>query len=389
MLKLGEKIISDIYLGNKKIAKVFLGDKLVYQSGKPIFLDYVHFDGDCYVDTGIKLQSCTVETAVQYEAGHSRRMLSGWVGYSNLYWGMQTNGTFELGGANLNSKTNLTDYTEINIIYDVENKKATPTVDGFTQDYVITPDYSQTYTIGCSIPSSSNKIIGNVYYHRFKDANGEVIQNLRPCIDTQGVVCFYDLVTKKYFYNQGTGTLKAGGRFVTSILFDGNSFIDTGIAHQTCDVECTVRFEETGTRQLMGFGSSSAQYWGKPANSVIVEGVSGSNCTDKTDVVLNFNTDEAGVVKITRSADGKTVVGSNGASISNMPYIIAGLPLRSATDIGYLCTCEIWSNKTYIAGKLVQDLRPYVDADGVACFKDVVTGNLFYNQGTGTLGYTE
>ena len=36
MLKLGEKIISDIYLGDKKIAKVFLGDKLVYQANKPI-----------------------------------------------------------------------------------------------------------------------------------------------------------------------------------------------------------------------------------------------------------------------------------------------------------------------------------------------------------------
>lgn len=45
MLKLGEKIISDIYLGDKKIAKVFWGDKLVYQANKPIFLDYISFDG--------------------------------------------------------------------------------------------------------------------------------------------------------------------------------------------------------------------------------------------------------------------------------------------------------------------------------------------------------
>ena len=389
MLKLGEKIINKLYLGDKAISKAYLGAKLVFQANTINFIDAVHFDGNCYVDTGIKLQSCTVETAVKYEYNNTRRMLSGWVGYNNLYWGMQTNGQFELGGGHLNSNTNLTDYTEFQIIYNITEKTATPTVDGYTNSYTITPDYSNNYTIGCSVPSSGNKVIGNVYYHRFISPDGTVIQDLRPCIDAKGVVCFYDLVTRKYFYNQGTGTLKAGGRFVTSILFDGASYINTGIAHQTCDVECTIRFEETGARQLMGFGSSSAQYWGKPANSVIVEGISGSNCTDKTDVVLNFNTDEAGVVKITRSADGKTVVGSNGASISNMPYTIGGLPLRSATDIGYWCTCEVWSNKIYVAGKLVQDLRPYVDANGVACFKDIVGGEIFYNKGTGTLTYTE
>ena len=234
---------------------------------------------------------------------------------------------------------------------------------------------------------SSNKFKGEIYGCQIHE-KGVLVQDLKPCV-VNGVVGFYDMVTGKFFTNAGTGELKPSARFVSSILFDGASYINTGIAHQTCDVECTIRFEETGTRQLMGFGSSSAQYWGKPANSVIVEGVSGSNCTDKTDVVLNFNTDEAGVVKITRSADGKTVVGSNGASISNMPYIIGGLPLRSATDIGYWCTCEVWSNKIYVAGKLVQDLRPYVDSDGVACFKDIVGGGIFYNKGTGTLTYTE
>ena len=81
---------------------------------------------------------------------------------------------------------------------------------------------------------------------------------------------------------------KAGGRFVKSILFDGASFIDTGIAHQTCDVECCIRFEENGTRQLMGFGSSTAQYWGKPANSVTLEGLSGYYMKTQDFLFLHF-----------------------------------------------------------------------------------------------------
>lgn len=32
--------------------------------------------------------------------------------------------------------------------------------------------------------------------------------HLRPCLDTQGVPCMYDEVSKRYFYNRGTGTFK-------------------------------------------------------------------------------------------------------------------------------------------------------------------------------------
>ena len=32
--------------------------------------------------------------------------------------------------------------------------------------------------------------------------------HLRPCLDTKGVPCMYDEVSKRYFYNQGTGTFK-------------------------------------------------------------------------------------------------------------------------------------------------------------------------------------
>lgn len=180
MLKLGEKIISDIYLGDKKIAKVFLGDKLVYQANKPIFLDYVHFDGNSYINTGIALQTCTIETAVKYESGHSQRMLNGWVGDYGLYWGMQTNGSFELAGSSLSQTTNLTDYTVVKIKYDLTTNVVTPTVDDVTQSFNITVTNTKPYTIGCSTPTSPNKVIGNVYYHRFTNADGELIQDLRP-----------------------------------------------------------------------------------------------------------------------------------------------------------------------------------------------------------------
>lgn len=168
-------------------------------------LDYVIFDGDSYIDTGLKHVSCRIETAVKYEAGQSRRMLTGWSG-AGSYWGMTSNGKLEVSGANVTTETNLTDYTTLEIVLDNENLLFTVTADNATKT-VQAVYASNTYTIGCSTPSSANKIIGNVYYHRAYNTDGVLIQDLRPCIDPDGTVCFYDMVTKKYFYNQGTGTL--------------------------------------------------------------------------------------------------------------------------------------------------------------------------------------
>ena len=177
---------------------------------------------------------------------------------------------------------------------------------------------------------------------------------------------------------------QAGGRFVKSILFDGASVIDTGIAHQTCDIECDIRFEETGTRQLMGFGTATGHFWGAGATGIF-DYMTGTNALDRTLVTINVNATD---INITVNADGKSRTGSKGNSLSSLKYGIGAAP-TGVSSSSYWCTCEVWGNKFYIGGELIQDLRPYVDENGVACFKDVVTGNIFYNQGTGTLGYTE
>ena len=78
---------------------------------------------------------------------------------------------------------------------------------------------------------------------------------------------------------------------------------------------------------------------------------------------------------------------STGSSISNYTYIIGA---AGTSTKAYYMTGEVWGNKfTNADGVVIQDLRPYVDSDGVACFKDIVSGAIFYNKGTGTLTYTE
>lgn len=347
------------------------------------FVDYISFDGASYISTGIPYQTCRLETTVKFSSD-SQRMLSGWSDQAGCYWGMSSSGFLEVGGSIYATGTNLRELTTVKASLDATNKTITASV-GDSSISRTGISSSRDYYIGCTITSSKLTIIGEVYGHKFWNEQGKLIKNLRPCV-VAGEAGFYDMVTGKIFTNSGTGTLKPSGRFVSSILFDGASYIDTGYKHQTCKIECTIRFEETGTRQLMGFGASTGQYWGKGANSSTIEYFNGTNILDKTDVVLEYNCDNPTAPYLTTYADGKTRVGAPGSAMTGSTYSLGCI---SASTTKYWCTCEVWGQKFYIGGVLVQDLRPYVDDDGVACFKDIVTGEIFYNKGTGTLGYTE
>ena len=55
----------------------------------------------------------------------------------------------------------------------------------------------------------SNNGIFKLYYFTIKQ-NGETVRDFRPAIDEDGVVCLYDNITNKYYYNAGTGSFDYG-----------------------------------------------------------------------------------------------------------------------------------------------------------------------------------
>lgn len=48
-----------------------------------------------------------------------------------------------------------------------------------------------------------------IYYCRFYE-NGELICDMRPCLDSNGTPCMYDLIRRRTLYNQGTGSFAWG-----------------------------------------------------------------------------------------------------------------------------------------------------------------------------------
>ena len=61
--------------------------------------------------------------------------------------------------------------------------------------------------------SGSNMINSNgifkLYYFTIRQ-NGETVRDFRPAIDEDGVICLYDNITNKYYYNSGTGSFISG-----------------------------------------------------------------------------------------------------------------------------------------------------------------------------------
>ena len=214
MLKLGEKIIKDIYLGDKKIAKAFLGDKLVYQAGKPIFLDYIITDGKSYIDT----EYCPNEnTYIVYDFEVITKPTVAYAGLfgarenSNLYpYNIFVNGSLlrlDFGrysdGATYKYEVNTRYLIKAGLgeiyINDELVKSYTPRIKqiqysmylgNFNADGV-------PYTTGVA-----QRIYPCPIYE-----NGVLVRDFKPCIAPNGQVAMYDEVNNKYHYGQGTGTL--------------------------------------------------------------------------------------------------------------------------------------------------------------------------------------
>ena len=355
------------------------------------FIDYVTTDGNSYIDT----EYCPNEnTYIEYTFEIVKAPPQAWNG---LFGSRQDTAYYAYNIFCRNSLSLRLDYGRYEEASYQTSLNTKYTMKAGLGEIYINDELVKSYTPQLQGTSPYPMYLGNfnnkgtpyatgtaqkIYPCKIKE-NNVLVRDLRPCV-SNGVVGFYDMVTGKIFTNAGTGELKASPRFVTSILFDGACVVDTGISHQDCTIECDIRFEETGKRQLMGFGSGTGQYWGAGATGIF-DYMSGTNALDRTFVTLDFNTTD---ITVTVNADGVTRLSSKGGQITTLKYRIGAAPTGVSSN-AYWCTCEIWSNKAYVNGELIQDLRPYVDENNVACFKDLVTGDLFYNQGTGTLGYTE
>ena len=262
-----------------------------------------------------------------------------------------------------------------------------------------------------------------IYDFKIYNAQGDLIQHLKPCLDEEGIPCMYDEVSKQYFYNQGTGTFgykkklrdfqpvldsngipclmdkvdkkyyydKNGKGFscdrysgVSYLKGDGNSWIDTGlIANQMHGyrIETKIINKSANSENTILFGSSQGgfdnananchlryNYYGYPQGLTFIDDDGTGQCwTMKVNEIYSF------------------VMTVNQPTSSNSFYLCAGNQRDSAIGV---CDCGIYYWKVYDTNNnLIQHLIPAIDTDGSIGMYDLVTETFFYNQGTGTFSY--
>lgn len=367
-------IFTKKYYYNKGTGKLIAG---------PHLLDYIKFDGKSWIDTGITELGGTWTVTASGDDSTQLRFLIGNGGQAANYYGALSNGKWGLGTASEeyyfeNARTSK---TTAEVIF--EESQATATVDGVTSVRPGTKVIGNFLLCGYqSLDNSAYLFKGDVYHCSYVDTTGKLILDLYPAIDTSGVVCMFDKVSHTYYYNQGSGEIKAGGRFVEYIEFDGNSYIDTGIAYQTCTVKTAVKYEANkGQRMLSGFSGTGA-YWGMTTQGLLeLNSKSGANTnlTDYTEVEFKVN---ATSTTLYGKADGVEVETSTVSTTDT--YTIGCTQSSSFNKIVGNVYYSTFYNAT---DELIQALRPYLDENGIPCFKDLVTNVKFYNIGTGTFKY--
>lgn len=72
-------------------------------------------------------------------------------------------------------------------------------------------DFTSTVTMALfrSKGVSGDYFRGRIYSCKHYN-NGKLIQDFVPCLDTEGVPCMFDLVSRKSFYNKGYGSFTWG-----------------------------------------------------------------------------------------------------------------------------------------------------------------------------------
>lgn len=222
-IKLGEKIIKDIYLGDKRIVKAYFGDKLVFEADKPIFVEWIEATGIQYINLGYisperaKTLRFVADMSIDTESGY--RLCGTGGNNRQLYFGFSLYGTFAYGPGYVDAtaggygKTGIKyqyDYDVLNGLYKVsENGTIVASSQFEFSGYKGGNFYLFCYAGTGEVPLSlwSGKIYSFLVYE-----NNTLIQDLRPCLHPKTFeACMYDMVSGTYFYNQGTGEFKYGG----------------------------------------------------------------------------------------------------------------------------------------------------------------------------------
>lgn len=245
--------------------------------------------------------------------------------------------------------------------------------------------------------NNNGSVISHTRYkmHSCKIWEGEVLKkDFIPCYrKSDGKPGMYDIITQEFFTNAGTGEFiceKPAYKLELAYLeSSGTQWIDTGVTMNTTTDEFEFVFQGIGKtiyKWFFGEHDDGARFGLGSGDGTNKRNVAYGKTTYKVkdtqmyDTIHRFNANLNGTflddVKITNYAAF--------SSISTLYLFNLNL-----NNVAYMSSVRIWSCKHKRNGVLIRDFIPVLDWNDRPCLYDKVSGELFYNQGTGEFLYGE
>ena len=366
----------------------------------PTFVDYIESTGTQYINTGINLTS----THNIVFDGYAKNEAS-------MYGVTSTNSEYKLNfiGSNqyriIRRKTGASDgysilsssySANVRHVFRMDNNKL------YIDDTLVATLTS--YEITCDIPlyifavnnQGSASISGSTRCYSFKIYdNGSLVRDFKPCHDTRGVYCMYDTVTKKYYYNKGTGEFRGSDWQPTYIESTATQYIDTGFKPNPTTTKVVAELEFTnntvatqgvfGVRPTTALSSDSCNIFWNVTSGKIRPDWCGKN-DDSLNVAVSLNnkvtiTCENNIVTVgTTTRTGNVTKGTNYLDYS----MFIGNHNEAGSPFVQGVYAKWYSFKIYDNNTLVRDYIPAIDSNGTVCLYDKVSETYFYNKGTGS-----
>ena len=355
-------------------------------------LEYLESTGEQWITIPYKIVTTDTfrhETANQYTK-FGTNQYEGQTSGGNWY-GINTSGKYTIGSGIVSSFTASTNEFD-SIIAESDETGLTLTVNGNIVGTRSSKSSGQKiYIFDCYNPNATET--GNYYnfvrkkYHKLY-VNGSLFFDGIPVLDYDMKPAMYDRVTKKLFYNEGTGADFKYGRqihYCDCIVGFGEECIDTGFSPDSnTSFEAIFTKHSTTTKAIFG----SRRIYQQDSYCVSFMNTGGL----KIDYGSSAVTTDFRVVnqkihlkkeKEKNYIDGNLYTANKVQTFSVVPtFLLFSVQNGDGTtatkgDMA-LYMAKIWSNDV-----LVRDYKPAYDENGVAFMFDRVTHTIYDNKGTG------
>lgn len=377
---------------------------------QPIWLEYLQSDSNAFIDTGVSGNNNNLSLNVTFyiekffeygaifgnyidEASNVFRVICA-ENTSRIYFNANTRCS--------NATAKSTNSGFFGSKHTLRLEKTKLTVDGVASSIAnINGTVNNTnialFNRSATNPFTNVRDVGLKIYSCQMYDGGVMIRDFRPCLHPKTLQpCMYDMVTKQYFFNAGTGQFNYEYTFDTLEYLEstGTQWIDTGIATTNSDFGFTLdampltssdtypvgsRASDAGKR-FFGIRSNSSSTFAYGWQWYKTSEASQSYVNVRTQMSLNWlNAKQASIGNDV--AELQDAVIDNGSNISL--FGVSG---------GLLWKGRIYSATISKGYQVVADYIPVRKLDGTVCMYDFISGEFKVNSGSGTFvagGYVQ